>query len=284
MQNFQQVILKHKKGVAIIFFVVINVINSWVSSVSIVADHTKNNALFNSWEPYCWEFSSLAMLFLLLPIIILTNTKYPLNYGRFKFNLIIHLTTTVLFSLIHSFGMVAIRKLTYQFYGSKYEFGHWPTELFYEYRKDVMTYFIIIALLYVYQLIINQLEGIASLLKNDDNSDLPIGNIDKLLIKKKGREYLINLLDVSTIEAGGNYVYIHANNQVYPMRETMLNITKKLNGKQFIRVHRSYIVNIEFVQEIIQSETGEYRILLSNKQNIPLSRKYRSSLKNTISL
>ena len=284
MHGFQKILLKYKSGVALIFFIIISVINSWVSSISIAADNQKNNAPFSPWEPYSWEFTSLAMLLLLLPLIVLVNNKFVLKYGRFKFNLMVHLFVTVLFSMIHSVGMVGMRKVIYKFQESVYVFGHWPSELFYEYRKDIITYFTIIALLYVYQLIMNQLEGVASLFTADENNGLIPRKVDKLLIKKKGREYIVDLIDVSTIEAGGNYVYIHANKQVYPMRETMLNILKKLDSKQFIRVHRSFIVNLEFIKEITLSESTDYRIILTNKQSIPLSRKYRADLKKVFNL
>ena len=284
MHGNQKILLKYKSGIALIFFTIISVINTWVRSVSIVADHQKNNAPFSPWEPYSWEFTSLTMLFLLLPLIVLINNKFLLKYGRFKFNLMVHLFATVLFSVIHSVGMLAMRKAIYKFQGSVYDFGHWPSELFYEYRKDMMTYFVVIAFLYVYQLIVNQLQGVASLFTADENGDLTQRKVEKLLIKKKGREYIIDLTDVSTIEAGGNYVYIHANKQVYPMRETMLNILKKLDSKQFIRVHRSFIVNLEFIKEITLSESADYRIILTNKQSIPLSRKYRADLKKIFNI
>lgn len=278
MQYSQTFFIKHKKLLAFTFFTTFASLNAWVSSISLVADHQKNNASFASWEPYAWEFSSLFMLLVLIPYIALINKKYPLKYGRFKFNLMVHFFHTTVFSLIHSVGMIWIRKLIYQINETSYDFGHWPTELFYEYRKDVLTYFIVLALIYIYGLVINQIEGIASLITEDDKQSLE-HKVDKLLIKKKGREYIIDLAEVSTIEAGGNYIYIHANKHVYPMRETMTNILKRLDKKQFIQVHRSFIVNIEFTKEIISSESSDFSIKLINNRSVPLSRKYRSAFK-----
>jgi len=278
VQYTQTFFSKYKKLLAFASFTVFASLDAWVRSISLVADHQKNSASFANWEPYIWEFSSLFMLLILVPYIVLINKKYPLKFEQFKFNLMVHFFHAALFSLAHSVGMVWIRKLAYQANQTSYDFGHWPTELLYEYRKDVLTYFTVLALIYIYGLIIHQIEGIATLV-DDDNKQSSQFKIDKLLIKKKGREYIINLANVSTIEAGGNYIYIHADEQVYPMRKTMTNILKRLDKKQFIQVHRSFIVNVEFVREIINSDSNDFNIKLTNNKSVPLSRKYRSAFK-----
>jgi DNA-binding LytR/AlgR family response regulator len=101
---------------------------------------------------------------------------------------------------------------------------------------------------------------------------------DKLLIKKKGKEFVVSLDQISTIQSGGNYIYIHTNNQVYPMRSTMNKMQEKLDPNHFIRVHRSYIVNSNFIQEILTINPQEYKIKLKNNETIPLSRNRRSEL------
>ena len=57
-------------------------------------------------------------------------------------------------------------------------------------------------------------------------------------------------------------------------------IERRLDGKRFVRVHRSYIVNLDFVQAIMPLESGDARAVLSTGGEVPVSRRYRDALKS----
>jgi len=283
MTNLQKTIVKYKAQFAFLLLFFYGCMKSWMNALSVIADNARNNLTFNVWEPFVWEFSSFVVMIVLVPLIYRAYIYYPLCYDRFKKHVVVHLFNSILFSLIHVIGMVIIRKIIYFFNSSYYDFGHWPSELFYEYRKDIFSYLFLLMLIYIYQHFINQIEGIASLIKErNEMAGIPVSpektNKDKILIKKKGQEFIVDLSQISTVESGGNYVYIHTNKQVYPMRKTMIQIQTELAQHSFVRVHRSYIVNINFIKEINTSELGDYNIILTNNKTIPLSRKYRKDL------
>lgn len=275
MKDFSSYYLNNKRLITISFIFIYGCINATIESISTIADLQRIGIEIPYWEPYSWAFSSFIVTFILIIYIIKTLSIHPLYYGTFKKNLMYHFGHSLVFSMIHIIGMVLIRKLVYSFHNKIYDFGHWPTEILYEYRKDILSYFFILLGIYIYQMIVKQLQGDASII-SDYNEPSQI--IDKLLIKKKGKEFIVNLKHVSSIESGGNYIYIHSNNQVYPMRSTMNKMIQRLNPNQFIRVHRSYIVNIDHIKEIVSPENQVYKIIMLSNITIPLSRKYRAHL------
>jgi len=275
MKNYSTFFLKHKIFLTLTFVFIYGCVNAWIESVSTIEDFQRVGIELAHWEAYSWAFSSFALTFFLIYYIVKAQSIHPFSYGLFKKHFLYHIGHSIVFSLIHIVGMVWIRKLIYNIKDKTYEFGHWPTEMFYEYRKDILSYFFILSGIYIYQLIVKQLQGDASIISEQNNSST---QTDKLLIKKKGKEFIINLNNVSSIESGGNYIYIHSNNEVYPMRSTMNKITERLDKNQFIRVHRSYIVNLDLIKEIISPENQIYKIIMNNNSTIPLSRKYRTHL------
>jgi len=275
MIDFTKTFLKHRFILVAGIIFAFGFINTWLDSVSTLADFKRSGVDISAWEPYVWEFSSFIVGFILVLYIVKAESWHSFTYGKFKKHLFYHLLHSILYSLIHVVGMVLIREFIYQLMDGNYNFGNWSTELFYEYRKDGMSYFKILAGIYIYQYIIKTIEGDAHLIAEKNNSD---DKPDKLLIKKKGKEFVVSLNQISTIESGGNYIYIHTNNQVYPMRSTMNKMQEKLDPKHFIRVHRSYIVNSNFIQEILTINPQEYKIKLKNNVVIPLSRNNRSEL------
>jgi hypothetical protein len=275
MNDFSNYFLKNKKIITIFFIFIYGFINAWIESVSTIGDFQRVSIIISDWEPYTWAYSSFIVTFILILYIVKTQVIHPLTYGCFKKHFLFHLGHSLVFSIAHIIGMVLIRKVVYFINNKTYEFGHWPTEMLYEYRKDILSYFFILSGIYVYQMIIKQLQGDASIVTEHKNAST---QTNKLLIKKKGKEFIINLKNVSSIESGGNYIYIHSNNQVYPMRSTMNKMIEKLDHNLFIRVHRSYIVNVDHIKEIVSPENQVYKIIMKNKSTIPLSRKYRVNL------
>jgi len=103
---------------------------------------------------------------------------------------------------------------------------------------------------------------------------------DRLIIKSEGRIFFIKTEDINWIEAAGNYVTLHVGQEEFLMRETMAGMEAKLDPRQFIRIHRSHIVNIESIKEIKPWFNGEYHVDLKDGTQLTLSRKYRQNFKD----
>ncbi len=101
---------------------------------------------------------------------------------------------------------------------------------------------------------------------------------DRLVIKSSGRIYFVRTQEIDWCEAAGNYVRLHVGAQTHLVRGTMGYIESQLDPRQFVRVHRSTIVNVDRIQELRSSFNGEYLITLHDKTRLTLSRGYRDGL------
>lgn len=84
---------------------------------------------------------------------------------------------------------------------------------------------------------------------------------------------------VEWLQAAGNYVNLHVRGRDYPLRTTMAAIEAQLDPARFVRVHRSYIVNLNQVGEIEPLDTGDARIRMRDGTPVPCSRTYRDALR-----
>ena len=101
---------------------------------------------------------------------------------------------------------------------------------------------------------------------------------DRLVIKSSGRIYFVRMRDIDWCEASGNYVRLHVGSQTHLVRGTMAHIESQLDRAQFVRIHRSTIVNVDRIKELHSSFGGEYVVLLHDKTRLTLSRGYREGL------
>jgi DNA-binding LytR/AlgR family response regulator len=61
----------------------------------------------------------------------------------------------------------------------------------------------------------------------------------------------------------------------------MTSIQDRLDPARFVRVHRSYIINLDFLDQIEPLDTGDARLLLKDGSRIPCSRRYRNALRTS---
>lgn len=118
-------------------------------------------------------------------------------------------------------------------------------------------------------------EKIESLLEYMDPEE---GALKRILIKTSNRYFFLKTIDIDWIESAGNYVRIHSGNSNYLIRETMINMEKKLDSEQFFRIHRSTIINVDKVKELEQWFHGDYQVIMYNEEKLTMSRNYKELL------
>lgn len=99
-----------------------------------------------------------------------------------------------------------------------------------------------------------------------------------LLIKSGGRLIFLKMSELKWVEADRDYVRLHLGKTCHFLRDTMNNFQRRLDGKRFIRIHRSTIVNINEICEIQPLLGGDYSVTLHDKTRLTLSRRYRASI------
>jgi two-component system, LytTR family, response regulator len=86
--------------------------------------------------------------------------------------------------------------------------------------------------------------------------------------------------DIDWIEAVGYYACLHVGSDTHIMRRTLVELERDLGAKEFIRIHRSIIVNVERIQSLELHNGGEYEVVLKSKARLQLSRRYRKQLQH----
>jgi two-component system, LytTR family, response regulator len=105
---------------------------------------------------------------------------------------------------------------------------------------------------------------------------------DRIAVKSGGYVHFVRTSDLNYIEAAGNYVRLHVSAKSYLLRETMNDIQSKLNPKQFVRIHRSTLVNVDSVKELQPWFGGSSVVILNDGTRLNMSRAFRSDLSSTI--
>lgn len=275
-----QAFVKHQFLCGSLFLVVWFGINILVLASTQVMEFQRDGKTISFWEPLCWEVSSAVMILLLIPLGIAIHDRWLVSRS-FKQKIILHILLTLPFSLVHIIGMVAIRHAWYGLMNEQYFFGDWLMEFLYEYRKDAQTYLTVLIVVLGYRLIVRRLQGEASVIQEGETQteiETDPHKPERLLIKKLGREFLIQVRDIEWIEASGNYANLHIKGAAYPMRITMEKL-EKLLPDNFVRIHRSTIVDMQQVKEVIPQDSGDYQIKLHQGTELTLSRRYRDSFK-----
>jgi two-component system LytT family response regulator len=107
--------------------------------------------------------------------------------------------------------------------------------------------------------------------------------LKRLPIKAGGKFIFLDLDEIDYIEAAGNYLCVHSGQKEYLTRETMASCEQKLQSSEFVRIHRSVIINRRRVKELKPWFTGEYVVVLSTGKELTLSRGYRHRLQLLLS-
>jgi two-component system LytT family response regulator len=105
---------------------------------------------------------------------------------------------------------------------------------------------------------------------------------ERFIVKSKGRVIFLNPRDIDWVEAAANYVRLHTESGSYLVRETIGQVAQRLEGSQFARIHRSIVVNLIKIREVVPCNSGEYIVVLQTGKEVPCSRKYRASIKNLL--
>ena len=102
------------------------------------------------------------------------------------------------------------------------------------------------------------------------------GEMEEIFIKVDGRYVRLDLDKVLYVESLGDYVTFRTEKEKYVVHSTLKNIDDKIKNSHFLKVHRSYIVNLSKVVDI--EETN----MVIHDKVIPISRAHKPILMNRI--
>jgi hypothetical protein len=216
--------------------------------------------------------TSAAAALLMVPFVINWLRLFPLKRDQWIPAIIGHTAGTAIFAFGHYSLMVLFRILVFQLNGMEYSWlQSYASNLIVEYQLDIKIYAAIVLIVSAYQYFrkVRQIKPPAAFLQG------------RLVVQTGSGESIVRLADIDYISAARNYLVVHVGDKEFLLRDTINNLEKKMAGEPFLRTHRSFIVNVDRIQEIRPADSG-HLIRLKSGPEIPLSRSYREAVKASL--
>lgn len=269
-------------------------VHAAVNSASVTNDLMRRGVSFEAPEPWIWEVSSaVGVLVWLLPVLWFDDALRA-RVASLWARLAAYAGGSVVFSVAHVGTMVGLRHIAYRGFGWRYDFGPWLGGLFYEYRKDALTYVAILAVAAMLRVLATRAKPVAQVTAEPiattptagvaPSSQIaptaPTAPTSPTFIVRTATQgdLLVRADEVDWVEAQGNYVALHVGSEVRLLRHTLAEMETRLKGHGFIRTHRRALVSRRCMQAIIPPETGELGVRLSSGQVAPLSESRRAEV------
>jgi len=243
---------------------------SLVNATSVLIEFRRLELPIEPVEPFFWEFSSAAILVLLAPLVGWAVRRWPLEGPGIWSALAVHAGLTFPFSLVHIAGIYSVRRLAYALMGESYDFfgsGVWLT-LVYEWRKDVITYAIFVAVF----------AAALWLVRRRAESRPAPAPAERIEVRDGGKTLFLQPADILYLEAAGNYVEIHTKAGTHLVRGTLAAWEQRLAGQSFARIHRARLVNRVHVAALTPTGSGDFEVTLAGGRTLQGSRRFRASL------
>lgn len=234
-------------------------------------------------EPDRWrtlllmDGSSILVLMAIMPLVLWFTHRFPLSLQNWKTMLPLYLGASVIWSIIHVIGMVAIRLVLYpMMFGGDYSFerangilGEW----IYEYRKDLWTFALYIWVIYTAR-------RMGELQREVRAAKAEARRTSRVTLKCGGTTLFIDAASIDWARAAGNYVEISAGGKVHLARITLTGLLDQVQAanSDIVRTHRSWLVNQARISEVRPTGDGDQTALLASGAEVPVSRRYRENL------
>jgi two-component system LytT family response regulator len=117
-----------------------------------------------------------------------------------------------------------------------------------------------------------------------ENSTQNLSQTNRVVVKDGGKIKIIPLPQIQYMEAADDYVKIHTAEGVFLKKKTMQFFEDSLPQQQFIRTHRSYLINAQLITRIDPHEKDSHLVLLSTGVRLPVSKSGYAKLKEVLGI
>jgi two-component system LytT family response regulator/two-component system response regulator LytT len=116
--------------------------------------------------------------------------------------------------------------------------------------------------------------------------ETPKEPLHRLSVEHQGKIILVDIEDIYFAYSEGSYVFIATQQQQYLTKHTLQGLEQRLDPTRFFRCHRSFMVNLKKIKEIVPFFKGTYNIRMTDAKNteIPVSRRQAKQLKQMLDL
>jgi hypothetical protein len=240
-----------------------------VNATSLIDERRALGRPVTAWQPWVWEATSLTAWLALLPLILWLAERIARRVSPLVGRASLHLVATLPVSLAHSALMWGLRHLFYRAMGAQYRVpGELADTLLYEYRKDLVTY----AMIILAYLLFKRLVAAAP-------EPLPVATHEQRIEVRDGnRAFWLKADEIEWVAAAGNYVELHGAFGTHLARRTLAEIFAELGAHSFVQVHRSRLVQRALIAKTETRQSGDFDLTLRSGTVIAGSRRYRSNL------
>lgn len=106
----------------------------------------------------------------------------------------------------------------------------------------------------------------------DDLVAHPVQRLERILIRDRGQVHIVPVASIDYVEAQDDYIRIHTEGKSFMKTQRLSDLEAQLDPGQFVRVHRSFLVNAGKLQSIERNAKNSHVALLRNGMQIPISR------------
>lgn len=257
----------------IILIIVLWIIFAVLQILSVSALFDINNAGFVVF------LSVVILMCIVVNFAVNSFCRYSKIFEQSDFQQIINIIALLIFSLIFVFGL-----------SSGCVFLFFSKEIFFNILKilpiEILIYLLAFSLIILRNKIENQ-EIKAEEAPEDEILEINSSQVEKISqisVKNSAQVHIIQLNEVFYIQADGDYVQIHTAQKKFLKEQTMKFFEQRLPTDIFLRVHRSYIVNIECIMRIEKASKDTQTLTLKNGERIRASENGYRLLKEKLGL
>ncbi len=254
-----------------LFLIAIGVLNAF----GILTEAQREGRVLDPRVPFILELTSVLAMVALAPLVILFERRVPFTAETWRSALFWHALGSIVFSLLHIALFIVLRTVAFSvILGASYSFfTDLPTDLLYEYRKDVFPYSVLILMLGLQR-------SLEEHRREAEAARAEARQTGKLTLKAGGRTIFLDAASLDWASAAGNYVEIRANGATHLARISLSALEQLLSdaGVDVARVHRSHLVNRAKVREIAPVRDGDFTIRMADGSELRGSRRYRREL------
>ncbi|MCE7996267.1 MAG: LytTR family transcriptional regulator [Roseivirga sp.] len=204
------------------------------------------------------------LLAVLSVLIFWFHIQFPINKSAIVKAISGHLAGMVLFASLHSLLFSFVYYLINP---------AWQAYSFWLLLKDVaLNYFNTGLIFYLMAILFAELYN--SFLRTEGPGNSPsLPEQATLRVKDQSKTHIFQLTDIAYFTSADNYVKVHCGEQTVLMRESMASLEKRLDPEIFLRVHRTALINKNFISQIVRTGSGEMNLVMKDEAVLPISRR-----------
>lgn len=128
----------------------------------------------------------------------------------------------------------------------------------------------------------DKMQELLNHLQNIEQKQIKIPYKNRLSVKNGNEIVFVNYNDILYIKASGSYVELYTTNKSYVIRSSLTNIIGKYNVNFLLRIHRSTIINLNFIDKVIYSNYSEMDIKMKDGELFRVSKSYKKKVQQIL--